>query len=582
MPDVELIFKAVDETKKATDSATSNLKKMDDAAGTAGKGSTSLAQQFSKMAGVIVGGATMAGGVLIGLKQAFDFGEQGAMVLQTAESFEILLQKVGASPDLLNDLRRASRGTVDDMRIMSSTATLLAGANGELATSLANATPELMEIAKAANKLNPLLGDTTFLYESLAKGIKRASPMILDNLGLIIKIEEANQRYAKSIGKSVEALTAEELKIALLNETLRQGRILMDQAGGTTESATDSFQRLDATIKNLTDSAKTAFVPVLADAASALYLMITYSERIDDALSTHNETMKTTATSYQEYIVEMQRAAEVAGYSIDQYGNLIKSTMTFKGEVERVVTANYALTESQYEAMKAQEASIESLQRMAGGLSMAASAANQTAAEMGGVTTAIIDLTKANLGAEAIKNLDQALKDGQITQEAYDRAFDNIAFNMLELPVSSVVALRELRELNTTFATGEVSAMEYTAQIRELHESIQRMEGKEITVKVNLDIPDFDKIIGAPSYKPSTSSSSVGDDTKTGFASGGSMIIPPGYPRDSYRIGLTSGERVEVTKPGKQQQKPSVTNYFYGPTYFSSPQGDDLTTYGVN
>ena len=74
------------------------------------------------------------------------------------------------------------------MKLMSATSTLLAGTSGDLATALGNATPQLLEIAKAANKLNPSLGDTAFLYESIATGVKRASPMILDNLGLTIKI----------------------------------------------------------------------------------------------------------------------------------------------------------------------------------------------------------------------------------------------------------------------------------------------------------------------------------------------------------------------------------------------------------
>ena len=96
-------------------------------------------------------------------KQAFEFGKQGAAITQTAESFDLLLDKVGATPGLLDDLRDASRGTISDFELMSSTATLLAGASGELGTELANATPRLMEIAKAANKLNPALGDTAFM-----------------------------------------------------------------------------------------------------------------------------------------------------------------------------------------------------------------------------------------------------------------------------------------------------------------------------------------------------------------------------------------------------------------------------------
>jgi hypothetical protein len=202
------------------------------------------------------------------VKKAFDFAEQGAMIGQTADSFELLIRKTGAETDLLEQLRVASRGTITDQQLMASTATLLAGAQGELVTQLANSTPQLLEIAKAAQKLNPSLGDTTFLYNSLATGIKRASPLILDNLGLTISIEEANRKYAESLGKTVAQLTEEEKKIALLNATLAAGDVLIQQVGGNVDSAADAFARLRTNIGNAANELKqnlgTAVLPMIS------------------------------------------------------------------------------------------------------------------------------------------------------------------------------------------------------------------------------------------------------------------------------------------------------------------------------
>ncbi|HUW78765.1 MAG TPA: hypothetical protein VMV52_08470, partial [Candidatus Nanopelagicaceae bacterium] len=187
-----------------------------------------------------VGVAVAAIGVAIqGLKKVWDFAEQGAQVRQQAESFDFLMDKIGVTTDILGGLREASRGTVDDMTLMSGTATLLAGAGDELAKKLAMATPQLMEIAKASNKLNPSLGTTAFMYESIATGIKRAQPLILDNLGLTIKVGAANEAYAKKIGIAVTALSAEQKAIAMLEAALESGGNLIAQVGGTTESATD-------------------------------------------------------------------------------------------------------------------------------------------------------------------------------------------------------------------------------------------------------------------------------------------------------------------------------------------------------
>ena len=78
-------------------------------------------------------GAGVAGAA-IAIKKAFDFGREGAIVTQTRDSFDGLIEKLDAAPDTLDKLRAAARGTVDDMTLMSSTSTLLAGTQGELAT----------------------------------------------------------------------------------------------------------------------------------------------------------------------------------------------------------------------------------------------------------------------------------------------------------------------------------------------------------------------------------------------------------------------------------------------------------------
>ena len=203
-------------------------------------------------------------------KKAFDLAKEGAVIKQTGQSFGFLMAKVGASADTLDQLRAASKGTISDMDLMSSTATLLAGAQGELGVQMAKATPQLMSIAKAAQKLNPSLGDTTFLYNSLALGIKRGSPLILDNLGLLVSVGDANKKLAAALGKTVAELTSEEQKLALLNETMRAGNVLVEQAGGTTDSATDSYTQLTAAVGNLTDAFKMQAHDGLEPAVGAL------------------------------------------------------------------------------------------------------------------------------------------------------------------------------------------------------------------------------------------------------------------------------------------------------------------------
>ena len=66
----------------------------------------------------IVGGVGVA--VAAAGKAIYEVGKRGAIVTQTAESFEFLSEKLGLAPTLLEDLRKAARGTVDDMTLMLS------------------------------------------------------------------------------------------------------------------------------------------------------------------------------------------------------------------------------------------------------------------------------------------------------------------------------------------------------------------------------------------------------------------------------------------------------------------------------
>lgn len=191
---------------------------------------------------------------------AFNFAKQGAQVEQMKESWKGFIEYVGAAPDTLDKVREAARGTVDDVSMMSAVTLLAAGATKTFAKMLFDVSPKLMEIAKAASILNPQLGDVEFMFNSIAKGIKRTSPLILDNLGIIVRQKQAHEEYAASIGKTVDQLGAEERKIALLTAVLKIGDEMINQVGGSTESAVDPFNQLTSSITNLGNEMKQATV----------------------------------------------------------------------------------------------------------------------------------------------------------------------------------------------------------------------------------------------------------------------------------------------------------------------------------
>lgn len=192
-------------------------------------------------------GASVAIGMTaVAVKKYYDLSKEGAGNRQLEESYDRFIRNVGASSETLSQMVANTNMTMSRMAAMEGTLTLVAGTTSSTGRAFAEAAPELAEVAKAANKLNPTLGDTNFMFNSLARGIKRSEVRLIDNLGLNVKVEAANRDYAASIGKTVEALTAEDKQLALLNETLRVGRLLIDQVGGSVESQVDKYIALSA------------------------------------------------------------------------------------------------------------------------------------------------------------------------------------------------------------------------------------------------------------------------------------------------------------------------------------------------
>jgi hypothetical protein len=318
--------------------------------GATGSQMSSMMAIFSKATAVLGGVAAAAGIVGTALKEAFDLGKQGAVVIQTKESWDQLLRTVGAAPDLLEKLRAASNNTIPDLQLMSSTATLLAGTSGDLAKNLANAAPELLEIAKAANKLNPSLGSVQYMYESLMTGIKRGQTNIIDNTGLYIKMGEANAKLASQLGKSVDKLTAEETKMAILNATLEAGQTLLDQVGGNTDSATDSITRMETAVTNAGNAIKGKFAPYVSNLADLLYLALTHADQVTAALELHEQQTYRTARGYDAYLQEMLRANVAAGRTKQAHMDALLLYRERGIAIDKQVKALGIMTDAEYNA----------------------------------------------------------------------------------------------------------------------------------------------------------------------------------------------------------------------------------------
>ena len=165
-------------------------------------------------------------------KQAIESFELAAGFNQQEMAFENLTATAGASASqLLASLKDMSKGTISELDLMrsASQANLLGVGFQEM--------PKLLEIARASALATGQ--DMSFMFESITTGIARESPMILDNLGIKVKLAEVTAEYAAALGKSAEQLSKAERQQALMNAVVESGQQSIDRMGDAMDEMTD-------------------------------------------------------------------------------------------------------------------------------------------------------------------------------------------------------------------------------------------------------------------------------------------------------------------------------------------------------
>lgn len=174
--------------------------------------------------------------------------KRGAQLEQLRASFTNLSGGVGTATATLTAMRRGSLGLTDDLQLMQS-------ANKALLLNLGLTSQQMGDLARTATVLGRAMGqDATKSIDDLITALGRSSPMILDNLGLSVKVGEANEAYAAALGKTVAQLTDAEKKQAFMNAAMEAARVKVKELGDVHLTATEHVSKLWTTFVNLTDA----------------------------------------------------------------------------------------------------------------------------------------------------------------------------------------------------------------------------------------------------------------------------------------------------------------------------------------
>lgn len=182
------------------------------------KQSSNSTKEFAKMAtmqgGLVQVYATIAAQVFA-LTAAFQFLKSSMETRNLMAAQEAFGAVTGtAYATLTRNIQDATKGMLDFK-------TAAQGAAIGIASGLSAG--QMEQIGKAATDASLALGrDLTDSFNRLVRGVTKAEPELLDELGIVLRLENATTKYAVSIGKTREQLNAFERTQAVLNDVVGQ------------------------------------------------------------------------------------------------------------------------------------------------------------------------------------------------------------------------------------------------------------------------------------------------------------------------------------------------------------------------
>lgn len=345
-----LVSQKAEQAAKSTENLTTSRNRYSKGEkGVAGATSNST-KAFSKMqqtmgsgsSGLVAAYATLAANVFA-LTAAFG-------VLRRAAAFEQLtagLNEVGASagrnlPFTAKKLQEITDGAISAEQALRATA---------VASSAGFSTVQLEKLTKVAKGASIALGrDMGDALDRLVRGTAKLEPEILDELGIIVRLDDATREYAATLDKTAADLTTFERQQAFLNATTEQGL----KKFGDIADALDAnpYDQLAASFANLAQTglelANIVLVPIvdlLARSPGALLgVLILFTRSIASNLL---PSISAIAVAYREVGAQASKAFKASSKVINKeftaqqisVGKLADSTKVLPPSIQKMVPA---------------------------------------------------------------------------------------------------------------------------------------------------------------------------------------------------------------------------------------------------
>tara|TARA_R100000734_G_C3319190_1_gene114591 strand:+ start:3888 stop:5975 length:2088 start_codon:yes stop_codon:yes gene_type:complete len=197
----------------------------------------------------------------LGVRQIGRLVGEASRVQAMETAFNTLSGATENSSIALSKLTDATDGTMASFDLFQQ-------ANNAMILGVTKNSDEMAEMFDIAQRLGRALGrDTASSVESLVTGIGRQSRLMLDNIGIIVKSEEAYERFAQANNTTVDALTDAQKKQAFLEATMESARAKVKTLGEETLTTKDRFDQLSASSADLSTEIGKTLAPLFGSLA---------------------------------------------------------------------------------------------------------------------------------------------------------------------------------------------------------------------------------------------------------------------------------------------------------------------------
>lgn len=216
----------------------------------AAQASSNSTKNFSKMAqgtgGLVAAYATLAANIFA-ISAAYNFLKNAGDLRVLQESQFNYATTTGKSLDLLTSkVQQATGGLLKFEEAAQAVS---------IGTSAGLSGKQLIGLADVAKKASMALGrDLTDSFNRLTRGAIKAEPELLDELGIIIRLDKVTKDYAATLGKSAKDLTTFQKSQAVVNAVISQGETKFADLGGKVNQITKLGKAFDDVLKGIKET----------------------------------------------------------------------------------------------------------------------------------------------------------------------------------------------------------------------------------------------------------------------------------------------------------------------------------------